>query len=108
MGENLNKTVMKHIVRRIFVPDIAITNRQHLVGIECIKFLPSRIVSCPTAFNQFRLISQFEYFLSKLLFYVIYIIDVTRRKRLQRKMLNKLKRLTSFEAHIKPFYRVSK
>ena len=39
VGKNLDETVMQYIVRRIHIARIAETYRQHLFGIEGVKFL---------------------------------------------------------------------
>ena len=53
---------MQYIISRIHIACIAITNRQHLVGIEGIKFLSGGILSCPAALYQFYLVFQCQCF----------------------------------------------
>ena len=57
-GEDFDKAVMQNIVRRIHIARITVTHRQHLPGIESVKFLSGGILSCPAALYQFYLIFQ--------------------------------------------------
>ncbi len=44
---------MQNIVRRIHIARITVTHRQHLPGIESVKFLSGGILSRPAALYQF-------------------------------------------------------
>lgn len=62
VGEDFDKAVMQNIVRRIHIARITVAYRQHLLGIESVKFLPGGFLSCPAALYQFYLIFQCQCF----------------------------------------------
>ena len=51
-GEDLDKTVVQHIVRGVQVTRIAVAHRQHLFGITGVQCLPGTILACPASFHQ--------------------------------------------------------
>ena len=57
-GEDFDKAIVQNIVRRIHIARITVAYRQHLLGIESVKFLSGGILSCPAALYQFYLIFQ--------------------------------------------------
>lgn len=60
IGEYLDETVVQYIMRRVHIARIAVAHRQHLSGIESIKFLAGGIFSCPAALYQFYLVFQYN------------------------------------------------
>ena len=57
-GEDFDKAIVQNIVRRTVIARITVAYRQHLLGIESVKFLSGGILSCPAALYQFYLIFQ--------------------------------------------------
>lgn len=58
VGKYLDETVVQYIIRRVHIARVAVTHRQHLFGIESIKFPAGGIFSCPATLYQFYLVFQ--------------------------------------------------
>lgn len=62
VSEDFDETIVQYVMSRVDIARIAVTYRQHLLGIEGVQFLSGRILSCTAALYQFYVIFQCQCF----------------------------------------------